>query len=129
MAGSVEPIPRSVANPSFQGTSAAFKAARGYRAANRNGRLVNAAALARPGAGSRMFNRTSIGFVAIVLLVIGAGMGLTQSARAPLRSNRIKALKMGLIFAAGWLAYDDVARLPKWLIPRDDRGGARGIPL
>ncbi len=64
-----------------------------------------------------MLNRTSIGFVAIVLLAIGAGMGLANPQSAFAVESYQGALKMGLIFAAGWLAYDDVARLPKWLIP------------
>jgi hypothetical protein len=64
-----------------------------------------------------MPNRTSIGILAVALLVIGAAIGLSHPTGAWTTESYQGALRLGIIFAAGWLAYDDVAKLPKWLFP------------
>jgi len=64
-----------------------------------------------------MPNRTSIGIVAVALLAIGGAIGLSHPTGAWATESYQGALRLGIIFAAGWLAYDDVAKLPKWLFP------------
>ena len=64
-----------------------------------------------------MPNRTTIGVMALALLAIGGTIGVCHPTGAWATETWQGALRLGIILAAGWLAYNDLARLPKWLIP------------
>jgi hypothetical protein len=63
-----------------------------------------------------MPSRNAIGITALVVAALG---GLLQcfGSGALGAEGGANGLKMGLIFGLLWLAYDDLIRLPKWLLP------------
>jgi hypothetical protein len=63
-----------------------------------------------------MPSRNAIGITAIVVAALGA---LTQwFVSGPLGADAGgNGLRMGLVLGLFWLAYDDLRRLPKWLLP------------
>lgn len=63
-----------------------------------------------------MPSRNAIGITAIVVAALGALMQWFVS--GPLEADAGgNGLRMGLVLGLIWLAYEDLRRLPKWLLP------------
>ena len=67
-----------------------------------------------------MSTRKRIGFLSLALLAIGGVLaGFTDFGRAggPLAVAMSDSVRWGILTAALWLAYPELARLPRWLLP------------
>jgi hypothetical protein len=68
-----------------------------------------------------MSTRTRIGILSLALLAVGGALAcVTHFSRSPgalAAEGMSVSLRWGLLTAAFWLAYPELARLPRWLLP------------
>ena len=65
-----------------------------------------------------MSRSTALGCVAIGLLVVGGALQVAavSSGTAAMPMASATCLRMGIVLFALWLAYDDLRRIPRWLL-------------
>jgi hypothetical protein len=61
--------------------------------------------------------RHTLGILAAMLLVAGIVLGVGPWKQETVELVQAAGLRVGLLLGAGWLAYDDLSRLPPWLLP------------